>query len=176
MSLLNIAVALVALLGLALWLRERMLNRRGRALRDLLDGADALEGQLQDYRRRMLSLRQTLAQLPSDMTAPAMASIDPDRQVKTALREILAHRLWIKQHSNSATQRELDQAVAALNRSRTQLASQLGLLDEMADQLQSAGQGLRSAYQGASAVLTPPGARKSKPEPPSPEPPTPTRH
>jgi prefoldin subunit 5 len=176
MSLLNIAVALVALLGLALWLRERMLNRRGRALRDLLDGADALESQLQDYRRRMLSLRQTLTQLPSDMTAPAMASIDPDRQVKTALREILAHRLWIKQHSNSATQRELDEAVAALNRSRTQLASQLGLLDEMADQLHMAGQGLRSAYQGVSAAQAPSRTGKSKPAPPLPQPPTPTRH
>lgn len=176
MSLLNLAVALVALLGLALWLRERMINRRGRALRDLLDGADALESQLQDYRRRMLSLRQTLTQLPSDMTAPAMASIDPDRQVKTALREVLAHRLWIKQQSGSATQQALDEAVAALNRSRTQLASQLGLLDEVADQLQVAGQGLRSAYQGASAALGPAAAGKSKPEPPLPDPPTPTRH
>ena len=176
MTLLNLAIALVALLGLALWLRERVVNRRGRALRDLLDGADALEEQLQDYRRRMLSLRQTLTQLPSDMTAPAMASIDPDRQVKTALREVLAHRLWIKQQSGSATQKALDEAVAALNRSRTQLASQLGLLDEAADQLQAAGQGLRSAYQGASAVLAPGAAAKPKPRPQLPDPPTPTRH
>ena len=101
MSLLNLAVALVALVGLALWLRERMVNRRGRALRDLLDGADALESQLQDYRRRMLSLRQSLTQLPSDMTAPAMASrVIGTVSTKLPCARMRRSRVWLPPSRN----------------------------------------------------------------------------
>lgn len=148
----SIAAALL-LIGVWAWKRQRGWRRRGDALRELLDGADALEAQLHDYKTRMLALRQLLTRLPSDMTAPAMTSIDPDKQVRQALRDVLAHRLWIKQQGQTATQDALDQAVEALTRSREQLAHQLKLLDEVAGQLEQAGQGLRSAYQEASAAL-----------------------
>jgi hypothetical protein len=148
-----VPVAAMAAIGTWLWLRARYWRLRENALRDLLDGADALEAQLEDYKSRMQRLRAMLTKLPSDMTAPAMTSIDPDVQVKNAKREILAHRLWIQRESSKATQQSLDEAVAALRRSRAQLEEQLKLLDEVAADLERAGQGLKSAYKEASAAL-----------------------
>ena len=171
-----IVLALVTALGL--WLTQHGWKRRDRAIRALLDGADELEAQLHDYKARMLKLRTLLTRLPSDMTTPAMASIDPDTQVKTALREVLAHRLWIKQESANATQKALDDAVTALDRSRVQLAQQLKLLDEVAGQLDDAGRTLRSAYQEASAALSAASRAAQAANKPGmgSDPPSPTRH
>jgi DNA repair exonuclease SbcCD ATPase subunit len=144
------AVALIV--AGALWLRQRTQGRRSGALRELLDSADALEAQLHDYKTRMQGLRSLLTRLPSDMTAPAIASIDPEAQVQMALREVLAHRLWIKRESGSATQAALDAAVAALRKSRGQLEQQLSLLDQVAGELESAGTALRAAYREAAAA------------------------
>jgi chaperonin cofactor prefoldin len=158
--------ALALLIAGVLWLRQRSHGRRSGALRELLDSADALEAQLHDYKTRMQGLRSLLTRLPSDMTAPAIASIDPDAQVQTALREVLAHRLWIKRESGSATQEALDAAVAALRKSRVQLEQQLSLLDQVANELESAGSALRAAYREASAAMA---AQRSTGEPARPD-------
>ncbi len=154
MSYLIATVVSLALACLGLWLRARSFRRRENAMRELLDGADALEAQIHDYKSRMLRLKGVLNQLPSDMSAPAVAKIDPESQVQTALREVLAHRLWIQREGASATQSALDVAVAAIQRSRDSLATQLALLDEVSEQLQQAGAGLRNAYQEASAAMS----------------------
>ena len=173
---LAIILALAALSGW-LWHRERATRLRAAALRQLLDGADALEARLQDYRARMTRLKGLLHQLPSDMTASAMLRVDTEAQVQSALRDVLAHRLWIKRESGSASQQVLDEAVRAIERTGDQLAARLRQLDEVSEQLQAAGAGLRSAYQGASAALA---AQRREPgtsgEPVGGEPPTPTRH
>jgi len=149
----GVPVIAMAAIGLWLWLRARSWRLRENALRDLLDGADALEAQLEDYKSRMQRLRAMLTKLPSDMTAPAMTSIDPDVQVKIAKRDILAHRLWIQRESANATQQALDEAVSAMRKSRVQLEEQLKLLDEVSRDLEQAGQGLKSAYKEASVAL-----------------------
>ena len=136
----------VAVIAIILYFRMRGLRRRDNALRNLLDGADALERQLHEYRDRMTHLKSLVARLPSDMTATAMSSINPENQVRTALRDILAHRLWIKREGESATIEALDLACEALNKSREQLENQLRLLDEVGVQLEEAGKGLRQAY------------------------------
>jgi len=148
-----VLVAAMAAIGIWLWLRARYWRLRENALRDLLDGADALEAQLEDYKSRMQRLRGMLTKLPSDMTGTAMTTIDPDVQVKNAKRDILAHRLWIQRESSKATQQALDEAVAAMHKSRVQLEEQLKLLDDVAGELEQAGQGLKSAYKEASAAL-----------------------
>ena len=158
-------LAVVAVAGIVLAVRLLRSNRRDVALRDLLDGADALEAQLHEYKKRMTDLKRLLAQLPSDMTATAMASIDPNAQVQSALKEILAHRLWIKQEGATATQEALDRACEAIRKSRTQLAEQLEQLDEVGSELELAGKGLRSAYVEAAQAAAPrkkdPPGRKS---------------
>ena len=158
------AVAGLVFAGVMLWWHWYALRRRGSALRELLDGADALEAQLHEYKQRMTDLKRLLAQLPSDMTAPAMASIDPNSQVQHALKEILAHRLWIKQEGATATQDALDRACAAIQRSRDQLAEQLLQLDEVGRELERAGKGLRSAYVEAAQAAAP---RKAPPRKPN---------
>ena len=170
-----IILALTVLSGW-LWHRERSARLRAAALRQLLDGADALEARLHDYRSRMARLKGLLHQLPSDMTASAMLRVDTEAQVQTALRDVLAHRLWIKRESGTASQQVLDEAVRAIERTGEQLGERLRQLDEVSEQLQLAGRGLRSAYQEASAALAAqrrdPGAGESLGS----EPPTPTRH
>src|SRR5882724_12450110 len=99
------AIAAVPLLLLA-WLRERRWNRREYAIRTLLDCADALEAQLQDCRRRMQQLRGMLTILPEEMSADADAALSADAKVQAALKDLLAHRLWIKQHAGDASLRE----------------------------------------------------------------------
>lgn len=138
---------LVAIIVWVMWIRLRGVRHRDDILRELLDGADALEAQLHEYHDRMVTLKQLLAKLPSDMTAPAMASVNPDAQVKIALRDILAHRLWIKREGATATIAALDVACGAIRKTREQLEQQLKLLDEVGRQLDSAGRELRSAYQ-----------------------------
>lgn len=147
-----IILALASLAGW-LWHRERSARLRAAALRQLLDGADALEARLQDYRARMARLKGLLHKLPPDMTAPAMLRVDTEAQVQTALRDVLAHRLWIKRESALASQRVLDEAVLAIERTADHLAARLRQLDEVSEQLQAAGAGLRTAYQEASAAL-----------------------
>ena len=139
---------LVLVLGLGGWLAWRLARARRRAesLRGLLDGADALEKQLHECRERMKRLQSLLAQLPSDMTRPAMGALDPEGQVKIALRDVLAHRLWIQQNGTSASQRQLDDARLAIANSSTQLSEQLARLDEVGHELAQAGAGLKAAY------------------------------
>lgn len=146
-------IAVVFLLIAVAVRRELAWRRRDVSLRQLLDGADALEAQLHDYRDRMRLLRHLIDKLPNDDTARAMARVDSDGQVQTALRDVLAHRLWIKQQAATADQVALDAAVSALARSREQLAAQLRALDEVGRDLQQAGQGLRTAWEEASAAL-----------------------
>ena len=146
----------VAVVALILYFRLRGLRQRDRLLRELLDNADALERQLHEYRDRMTNLKRQVARLPSDMTAPAMASINPDNQVRIAMRDMLAHRLWIKREGLTATLDALGAAVTALIKSRDQLKHQLGLLDDVGRQLEHAGRGLRDAYvevQTASTIV-----------------------
>ena len=89
-------------------LRELRWHRRERTLRALLDGADALEVQLQECRVRMQRLRGMLAILPEEMSAEANSALSADTKVQAALKDLLAHRLWIQQHAADATQQQLD--------------------------------------------------------------------
>ena len=64
-----IALIILLLAGvLFLVARERRWRRRDQALRQLIDGADALEAQLLDCRERMQALRAMLVDLPEEMT------------------------------------------------------------------------------------------------------------
>jgi hypothetical protein len=49
--------------------------------------------------------------------------------VDAALRELLAHRLWLRDKADDAHQRELDAAVSAIGKVRGALGEQLRELD-----------------------------------------------
>lgn len=127
-----------ALVLLFFWLRERSWNRRQAAIRALLDGADDLEAQLQECRQQMQRLRGMLAILPEEMSADADSALSADGKVQAALKDLLGHRLWIKQHAADADLGELDTARAALAQSSSTLAAQVERLSAIALDLERA--------------------------------------
>jgi len=136
--------AAAALLLLYAAFRQHGLNRRHRAMRRLLDGADALEEQLLQCRARMQQLRNMLVTLPEEMSADANTALTADDKVQAGLRDLLAHRLWIKQHAGTAQRAELDAACIAIDQSRDVLAAQLTRLDAITDELAAAQSSARS--------------------------------
>jgi hypothetical protein len=132
-----IAIA-ASLFLLYAWYRQHKWSRRERAIRGLLDGADALEASLQKCRGRMQRLKTMLSVLPEEMSADANTALTADDKVQAALRDLLAHRLWIQQHASSATQGQLDKAFAAIEQSRRLMEAQLARLDGIAAELAKA--------------------------------------
>jgi hypothetical protein len=99
-----LAVAASAL-GLALLWRSA---RRHRAVRQLLDAADALESRLRTARAEI----------------EAVAG-DEDDPVRDALREMLRQRLWLQQHGGSASLEELGTVRASIDAARQRIDQQL---------------------------------------------------
>lgn len=137
-STLIIVAACLILAALALWLRDRGERGRQNAIRALLDGADALESRLQECRERMQHLRDMLVVLPEEMSARADNALQADAKVQAALKDLLAHRLWIQQRAATASSRELAQARQALDQSGATLQAQLDRLAAIAADLQRA--------------------------------------
>ena len=132
-------VALLAACVLAgLWLYERGLRQRQQAIRALLDGADAVEARLQACRERMQRLREMLSILPEEMSARADNALAADAKVQAALKDLLAHRLWIQQHAETAAIAQFDAARVALEQSGATLGALLQRLDAAADELDRA--------------------------------------
>ncbi len=135
--LLIVAVAATVMFA-TLWLRERNVHRRQHAIRSLLDGADAVEAQLQACRERMQRLREMLSILPEEMSARADSALDADAKVQAALKDLLAHRLWIQQHAETAPVEQFDRAREALNQSGMTLDALLRRLDQASADLERA--------------------------------------
>lgn len=127
-----------ALASLFFGARLYRLSRRYQSLRALLDGADALENQLLTCRARMQQLRGMLSHLPEEMSADADAALTADDKVQAGLRDLLAHRLWIKQHADSATLAEIETAQAAIDASRETMRLQLERLATITRELAAA--------------------------------------
>lgn len=130
-------------------------RQRHRALVSLLDSADALEGVLHQARQRMTAMRAVVDRVAPDIGAEAQASLDAEGPVQQGLRNVLEHRLWIAKHAETASLRQLQDAVAALQRSQQQIAARL-------DQLESAGAELAAAAQAVEAqeAREPPALRR----------------
>jgi len=132
-----IAIASVVVLAFA-WLRARRLRQRENLIRALLDGADALEAQLQECRSRMQSLKEMLVALPEEMSERANTALSADDKVDAALKDLLAHRLWIQQNAETATSQQFEAARVALAQSSATLQAQLDRLAAISDDLQQA--------------------------------------
>ena len=125
-------------------------NHSHRSLqRALVDGADGLETSLQRCRERMGELQQMLGRLPSEMAANASSTLDARDAFQVALREVLAHRLWIRDHAALATLAELRVAREALASSKRSIDVQLARLDLVRGEL-------TDAYASASSFRQPP--------------------
>ena len=139
--------AVVALLLGAYWLRERLLRRRPQLLADVMDEADALERELYECRTRLREIPALVATLPPSAQLSARATLVAEPQVQAALRDLLSHRLWLKEHAATATIAELRSAHGALSTAKAALVTQLERLAEVRAELEAAkgGQTVRSA-------------------------------
>lgn len=83
--------------------------RRQRAMRELLDAADALEARLRDARNEIEAVTGD-------------DSLDP---VGEAMREMLRQRLWLRDHGRTASLSQLDEVRAQIDHARQRIDQQL---------------------------------------------------
>ncbi|MBS0381637.1 MAG: hypothetical protein JSR56_04310 [Proteobacteria bacterium] len=128
--------ALVALIAcvLVIVLLARQV-RHQRALRTLYLEADGLEHDLKECRTRLARAHASMSMGPNQ---PAAGETDARHAIDAALRELLAHRLWLRDEADNANQRDLDAAVTAIGKARGSLGKQLQELDTAQRALETA--------------------------------------
>lgn len=113
MTVFLLSLALVAACLLAVgWVRRRS-AARARALRELLDAADALEAHLRTARSEV----------------EAIAGDDADTPIRDALREMLRQRLWLREHGAAASLADLARVRESIDAARGRIEQQLARLD-----------------------------------------------
>lgn len=100
--------ALVLAVVLVLIWRARRVHPRERALTRLLDAADALEARLRTARAEIEQVTGT-----------------EDDSVRTALQEMLRQRLWLQQHGDSASIRQIDDIRISIEQAQARIDQQL---------------------------------------------------
>lgn len=127
------AIACLVIVMTLLLLRRRM--RRKRLLGEIFDSADRFEQQLYACRDQLGELQPFIDQ---ETTESRPVHGNAGAQVQLALRDLLAHRLWLRDHAAQASLAEIANAHDALQQSRVTLTAQLGELSEARDDLQLA--------------------------------------
>ena len=125
----SILLGLIILVSLVLWFKRGKAKRRREGLFRLLDLADDMERLLNLSQKRMQAMQTVVGRVPSDIGAVATAALDSSEKIKAVKRDLLQHRLWIQQHSETASQQDIDNACTALARSRDRIAEQLQALE-----------------------------------------------
>ncbi|MEO8161469.1 MAG: hypothetical protein ABI588_08620 [Arenimonas sp.] len=143
-------------IAVPMFMRHRARRLRQNTLERMLDLADAVEALLDRSQEKMAAMRPLVQRIPADIAAQAKASLESSLPIREAKRDVLQHRLWIQQHGSSASQLELDRALAALARARDRLESQLVELENVGSDLASATAGAAEA-----ALREPPTLRRS---------------
>lgn len=112
------AVALLLAAAVAatvvLVLRSRRMSPHQRAVRDVLDAADALEDRLRTARAEI----------------EAVAGDHGPNPVGDAMREMLRQRLWLRDHGGDATPEQLADVRAAIDAARGRIEQQLVAIEE----------------------------------------------
>lgn len=88
---------------------RRRAGRRQRAMRQLLDAADALEARLRVARAEI----------------EAVVGDDIEDPVQAAMREMLRQRLWLREHGAEASVADLQQVRSSIDEARTRIEQQL---------------------------------------------------
>lgn len=101
-----------AALGVLLYSR-RSLSPRQRAVRELLDAADALEARLRTARAEI----------------EAVTGEGGEDPVREALREMLRQRMWLRDHGKDATLAQLAEVRASIDAARARIEQQLSRIN-----------------------------------------------
>lgn len=123
------AIAL-AIVMLFMVLRERRLRHRRELMAQILDLADAFERELLECRKRLREMPALVADPTTTHATAADASASAEAMVANALRDLLAHRLWLKDQGQQASVEALAAARDALAVAQSSLQTQLARLDE----------------------------------------------
>lgn len=153
----SVLLGLIIFVWAVLWYLRRGHKRRSAGLFHLLDLADEVERLLNLSQKRMQAMQTVVGRVPADIAAVAKAALDSSEQIKAAKRDLLQHRLWIQQHSETASQHEIDKACTALTRSRDRIAEQLEALENAGADLAQA-----TASTEQAAGREPPSLRRSE--------------
>lgn len=94
--------------------RGRRMSPHQRAVRDVLDAADALEDRLRTARAEI----------------EAVAGETREDPVGEALREMLRQRLWLRDHGADASPRQLADVREAIDAARSRIDHQLARIEE----------------------------------------------
>ncbi len=154
MHLILILTAVIALTGLGFAVASWRQQRRNIVIQTLLDDADRLESCLLETRTRMRELEAMLGRLPADITENARASLASEAGIQDAMKRVLSHRLWIREHAMTASISTLREVVETTRRSLQQLEQQL-------ERLNGAGVDLQAAYAQSDALLGAPAEPKA---------------
>ena len=149
----SILLGLIILVCLLLWYQRGKAKRRSNGLFRLLDLADDMERLLNLSQKRMQAMQTVVGRVPSDIGAVATAALDSSEKIKAVKRDLLQHRLWIQQHSETASQQEIDNACTALTRSRDRIAEQLQALENAGADLAQATASTEQAAEREPASL-----------------------
>jgi hypothetical protein len=103
-----------------------------------MDEADALERELHECRSRLREIPALVTSLPPSAQLSARATLVAEPQVQAALRDLLSHRLWLREHGATATLAELESARGALAGAKEALATQLERLADVRADLETA--------------------------------------
>jgi hypothetical protein len=125
------SAVILLLIVLLAWLREREIQGKPRLLKEILDLADALERELLECRARLREIPALAATSPPADQLSARTTLAAEPQVQDALRDLLAHRLWLKEHAAAASIDELRSARDALAATRAGLIGQLTRLADV---------------------------------------------
>ncbi len=109
----GLAAGVLVLLGRLFWRLRGPASRRQRAIRELLDAADALE-------TRLRATREEIEAIAGDQRDP----------VRTAMQEILRQRLWLQEHANDASVEHLQAVRDSLEAARSKLEGQLQRVEQ----------------------------------------------
>jgi hypothetical protein len=111
----TLTLLLVALAAavVAFSLRRAGSSRRQRAVRELLDAADALEARLRVARAEIEAVAGDL-------------NLDP---VGDAMREMLRQRLWLRDHGDSASVEQLAEVRLSIDTARGRIEQQLSQIE-----------------------------------------------
>jgi len=104
-----IVVAAGAVTLLAMVVRQNAPRRRARAVREVLDAADALEARLRTARAEI----------------EAVAGEQGPDPVGDAMREMLRQRLWLRDHGREASLGQLAEVRASIDTARGRIEAQL---------------------------------------------------
>ena len=127
-------VLLILIVAWSLWQRRRQ-TQRNSSLQNLLDLADRLEADLKTCRA---GLQQAHAVMSLNPDLPAASEQEAQNAIDAGLRALLQQRLWIRDRSPRASQRELDEAALSMTAARNRLQPLLQALTQAQRDLNSA--------------------------------------